>query len=348
MRQDVTTISEIYGQPAVWRQCLTHLADSDLQALAQDQDPHRMEWVFVGCGTSYYLAQAAAASFTTLLGCHARAVPASEILLFPSLVFPTGALRSFPVLISRSGDTSEVLRVAETLRSQNLEYLALTCDGGALAPMSTRVLQLPVHEKSTVMTSSFTSMLLSMQYLAATLAGNHAFLEVLRSLPAHLERLLDQYGPAVERFAEREFEDISFLGQGAFYAIASESALKVMESSSTYAQYFHTLEFRHGPKSIVGPETVVGLLVSESGFDAETPLLAEMKELGATTLAVTNSASPALRKAADLLVELNLEIPEIARLVLYVVWGQLLGSYHGLAKNLDPDNPLNLTRVVTL
>jgi glucosamine--fructose-6-phosphate aminotransferase (isomerizing) len=348
MRQDVKTLSEIYGQPAVWQTCFDHLKDADISSLFSGRDPRSIEWVFVGCGTSFYLAQAAAASFTSLLGVAARAVPASEILIFPALVFPRGASHYFPVLISRSGHTSEVLQVAEYLQAQSTEFLAITCDGRELEQTTPRVLRLPVVEHSTVMTSSFTSMLLGLQYLAATIAKDDAFLSAIETLPAHLERLLDEYGPKVEAFAKQEFDDFAFLGQGALYAIASETALKVMESSSTYAQYFHTLEFRHGPKSIAGPKTLVGALISESGYDSEVPVLREMKELGAATFAVANSGSEALRSTADLLIELNLPVPELARIAVYVVWGQLLGSYRGLEKGLDPDNPKNLSRVVTI
>ncbi len=127
--------------------------------------------------------------------------------------------------------------------------MAVTCDGRELEGMTTRVLKLPVVEESTVMTSSFTSMLLGLQYLAATLAKNEAFTYALQTLPASLEELLGKYSSKVEKFAANPIEDVAFLGQGALYPIASETALKVMESSSTYAQYFHTLEFRHGPKS---------------------------------------------------------------------------------------------------
>lgn len=348
MLNEVQTLTEIYGQPKVWRTCLDELGRQELRPLFAGRDPREVEWIFVGCGTSYYLAQAAAASFVTLLGVAARAVPASEILLQPHLVFPGGASAYFPVLISRSGHTSEVLQVAEYLKTQDTEFLALTCDGRELEQMSDRVLKLPVIEHSTVMTSSFTSMLLALQYLAATIAGDAAFLYALNELPKQLERLLAKYGPAVEEFAGNPIEDFAFLGQGVLYAIASETALKVMESSSTYAQYFHTLEFRHGPKSIAGPGTLVGCLISESGFDSEVPVLREMKELGSSTLAVVNSATDAVRESADLLIELDLPVPELARAIVYVVWGQLLGSYRGLAKGLDPDNPKNLSRVVTI
>jgi len=214
--------------------------------------------------------------------------------------------------------------------------------------MTDSVLQMRVEEHSTVMTSSFTSMLLGLQYLGATYAGNQDFIEALQQLPKHLGRLVDAYDEEVAAFSQQPFENIAVLGQGALYPIAAESALKVMEESSTFAQYFHTLEFRHGPKSIAGSSTLVGGLISESGYDVESAVLLEMKELGSQIFAIVNTASEPLRKRADLLIELDLPVPQLARLTTYVVWAQLIGSYRGIKKGLNPDHPRNLSRVVTI
>jgi glucosamine--fructose-6-phosphate aminotransferase (isomerizing) len=348
MRSDIATLREISNQPSVWTKCFESI---DL-ALAKDLTKGFMgedvEWLFIGCGTSFYLAQAAAYSFGSLLGVRARAIPASEVLLFPSIQIQEGSRRQFPILISRSGHTSEVIQVAEALTSKGLEFMAVTCDGRELESMTPRLLKLPVTEESTVMTSSFTGMLLGLQSIAATLAGDDAFLYALQTLPAELDRLLLANAGAVEQFAKLPVDNIAVLGQGVLYPIASESALKVMESSSTYAQFFHTLEFRHGPKSIVGRDVLVAALISESGFDWEVPVIREMKDLGATTMIVANSISRELRSNMDLAIELQLPVPELARAAIYVVWGQLLGSYRGLAKGLNPDHPQNLSRVVTI
>lgn len=348
MENGAATLREIYSQPEVWRSCLRTLNRLELDSLVGDKDPRSHEWIFVGCGTSYYLAQAAAATFTTLAAVPARAVPASEILLFPKLVFPIERAAIFPVLISRSGHTSEVLQVAELLRQRGVDFLAVTCDGNELTRLSTRTLKLPVTEESTVMTSSFTSMLIALQYIAARFVKQNEFVDALHSLPAALAELLPVYGPQLEQFAQESFEDVAFLAQGALYPIASETALKVMESSSSYAQFFQTLEFRHGPKSIVSERVLVGALLSETGYAEESAVLLEMKELGGHTLAIANKFSPEVRGSVDLAIELSLPMPEIARLVVYLVWGQLLGSHLGLRKGLNPDSPRHLSRVVTL
>ena len=110
-----------------------------------------------------------------------------------------------------------------------------------------------------------------------------------------------------------DFADYVFLGQGPFYGVANEAMLKVKEMSCSYAQCFHTLEFRHGPKSIVSPETLVTFLLSETGYEAGREVLGEVKGLGGVTLAITNCADALARRSADFLVELNLDVPEYAR-----------------------------------
>src|SRR4029077_15782472 len=155
--------------------------------------------------------------------------------------------------------------------------------------------------------------------------------------------------PRIREFVGgRQFADYVALGQGALYGLACETALKVTEMSVSYAQTFHTLEFRHGPKSIVGPETLIIFLLSEQGYEAECGVLQEVKGLGGTTLTITNRADERARRASDLLVELKFDLPELACLAPYVFAGQLVGLYTGLKKGLDPDNPRHLTRVVEL
>jgi len=199
------------------------------------------------------------------------------------------------------------------------------------------------------MTRSFTSMLLGLQYLAATVAQNEELRHALMSLPGETAPLLEDLPQRLRLFVEaRSFEDCVFLAQGPLFGIASECMLKVTESSSTYAQVFHSLEFRHGAKSIAGPNMLITFLMSESSYDAELELLEEMKKLGAATMVIANRLDARAESAADFAIELGLRVPEFARPTAYTIWGQLYGLYNGLKKGLNPDAPKNLTRVVVL
>ncbi len=345
------TLAEILSQPKCWQGCLHSLeADGQLEKLKRLVD-FEAQWLFIGCGSSYYIAQAAAASWIAITGKRARAIPASELLLFPDHVLADPEARQ-PVLVSRSGHTSEVLRVAEYLESnRHIRTLAISCAAGQpLEKISSSTLCLPdADEKSTVMTRSFSSMLLGLQALAAWSAGNREFLHALGSLPGQAQEALDRIAPQIKAFVEwARFENYVFLAQGPLVGLAAEAQLKVMEMSCSYAQSYHTLEFRHGPKAIAGPGTLVCFLISESAQEAELEVLQETKALGAATLVVANHAEERVGRYADLVLELKLKVPEVARLAAYAFVGQLLGLYTGLLKEQNPDSPRNLTRVVLL
>jgi len=344
------TLSEILSQPQRWSACLRKLASSkELEAAVQRARPGA-EWIFVGCGTSYYLAQAAAAAFQHV-GLAARPIPGSEILLYPALSLPPGR-EYIPIMISRSGRTSEVVRAARVIeKDRNLRAIAITCaDGQPLeAECSLTLKLLDADEQSTVMTRSFTSMLLGLQYLAARITGRDDLITGLTQLADEAAPLLENNPQQLRLFVEsRDFEDCVFLAQGRLFGIASECMLKVTEASCTYAQVFHSLEYRHGPKAVISPDVLTMFLLSESSYEAEVELLEEMKNLGAGTLVVANRLDARAARAADFAIELGLNVPEFARPAAYTVWGQLYGVYNGLKKGLNPDAPKNLTRVVVL
>ena len=344
------SLDEIFSQPLCWTASLEDLRQKKTLEFVAKRFARAAEWLFIGCGSSYYVALSAAATMGRLTGLRSRALPASEVLLYPDVV-PAGAGNCVPVLISRSGQTSEVVAVAEALKARGIPSLAITCASGQpLAAFASETILLSrADEKSTVMTRSFSSMLLTLQALAAVMAGDSAFVDSLAAMSRAVAPLLPTLQETLRAFVSaHDFDDYVYLGQGPFYGLACEGALKVTEMSVSYAQSFHTLEFRHGPKSIVGPETLLVFLLSESGYEAECEALKEMKSLGATTLAVTNRANGTVRAASDQVVELQLEVPEFARLAPYLFVPQLVGLHTGLKKGLDPDSPRNLSRVVLL
>lgn len=350
-RLNSATLTEVLSQPEVWRNALRELQESGSLQTVIEQTGSRTQWLFLGCGTSFYLAEAAAASWTLLTGQPARALPASELLLFPELILPRSeGLQA--VVISRSGKTSESLRAANLLaREYRVPTLGVTCaSDSALEEACDLTIRISsADEKSTVMTRSFTSMLLALQSLAARKAGDSL-------LPAALDLMAGQFATRIQPLAdqieafveERAFADYVFLGQGPFHGIAREAALKVTEMSCSYGQVFHTLEFRHGPKAIVGPDTCLTFFLSETGNQAESDVLSEMKELGGVIVAICNRASDQIRRSSDIVFELGVAAPELVTLAPFTVPAQLLGFFTGIKKGLDPDHPRNLSRVVVL
>ncbi len=199
------SLAEILSQPQFWGRCLEALEREG--SLAEVRQPFRSarEWLFVGCGSSYYIALSAAAAWSSITGVRARAIPASELLLFPEIVL-AGSAHIAAVVISRSGRTSEAVRAAQVLeREKNIRVLAVTgTPDQPLEQTATATLPLlPCDEQSTVMTRSFTSMLIGLQYLAACEANNSALLHSFSRLPGLAQKAMDSLHPRVREFVAR-------------------------------------------------------------------------------------------------------------------------------------------------
>jgi glutamine---fructose-6-phosphate transaminase (isomerizing) len=345
------TLEEILSQPATWVETARRFEQTGQLNHVSEIFSAQQPWLFVACGSSYYLSRTIAAQWTRLLQVGCTAVPASELLFAPQEVLRRTGARQI-ALVSRSGKTTEVLRAAEWLKANAaIRTLGVTCsESSVLEEQCTHTLKLPwADEKSMVMTRSFTSILLLFQKLGAMFAGDAGLASSLDGLPEKTERWLAANADKIRAFgAKRRFAGFVFLGQGAHYWLAQEAALKLTEMSSSYAQAYHTLEFRHGPKSIASRDTLITFLLSDAAAEEEGLMIDEVKKLGAATLVVVNRAAPALRRDSDLLIELGLDEPEYARLAMTSIPAQLLGLAVGLRKGLNPEVPKNLTRAVVL
>ena len=345
------TLAEILSQPHIWAETDLHLKKSHMLDHLADTFSPRSPWLFVGCGSSYYLSRLIAALWTKHFYIPATGVPASELFFAPEETLRRIGAEQI-VLMSRSGETTEVLRAAELLQSyKTAQTLGVTCNPqSVLEKLCTHTFKLDwADEKSTVMTRSFTAILLAFQRLGLQFVGDSQLSSALDQLPRKGQLWFDENAYKIQSFAgKRNFSDYVFLGQGVHYWLAQEAGLKVTEMSSSYAQVYHSLEFRHGPRSIAGPETLVTFYISDAAKEAEATLVRELKELGAATCVIVNRATPELKAHSDLLIELALDGPEFARYALTAIPAHLLGTAVGLRKGLNPDAPKNLTRAVVL
>jgi glucosamine--fructose-6-phosphate aminotransferase (isomerizing) len=345
------TLQEILSQPRIWSETETQLREARLLEKFADLFSPRSPWLFVGCGSSYYLSRLIAALWTKHFYIPATGVPASELLFAPEETLRRLGAEQV-VLMSRSGETTEVLRAAELLQKHHtVQTLGVTCNRQSpLEKLCTHSFKLTwADEKSTVMTRSFTAILLAFQRLALQFVGDSQFSGALDQLPQRGQEWLDIHAKKIQEFAaNKKFADYVFLGQGVHYWLAQEAGLKVTEMSSSYAQVYHSLEFRHGPRSIAGPNTLITFFISEAAAEEEALLVKELKELGAAICVIVNRATPDLKKYSDLLIELSLDGPEFARYAVTAIPAHLMGTATGLRKGLNPDAPKNLTRAVVL
>lgn len=303
--------------------------------------------LFTGCGTSYYLAIAAARYYQSATGEVAVAVPASELFLHTDTHILSN--KKYNIIgISRSGTTSEIIMALEHLNgAENIRTMAVTCNGDTpMAEVADEVIALnDISEKSVVMTQSFSNMLYALQLYAAKISQRVEWMNQLEKIPALVKIALgngEQLKQVTEDLTKKRF---IFLGSGAYNGLAKEATLKLKEMTQTECESYSNLEFRHGPISIVDKETVVILFTQKETKDFDQALIKDIQKLGGF-VGVIGIASADLE--ADLIIRLSEEIDDLNRLVEVVPYFQLLAYQRAIFKGYDPDKPRNLTQVVSL
>ncbi len=335
------TRQEIFSQPEAWAAALDVLDQARQSIKDVDPSKHFGQILFTGCGSTYYLALAAAALAQELTGLPCRAFPASELWLYPDSSYTREA--ALLVAVSRSGETTETLQACEAFRGEGRgELVTLSCyDEMPLARMGALNLVLPSgQEQSVAQTRAFSTLYLGTTALALLWGGREDLVDALARLPAAGRKLLNRHASlAAELGRDPTLDRFYWLGSGPRQGLACELSLKMKEMSLSHSEPFHFMEFRHGPKSMLAVSSLVIGLRSERNAVQEKRVLEEIRR-----------SSSRVVELAEVEAEVGFDsgLPEAARNVLYLPFGQLVAFERALSKGLNPDRPTNLDSVVKL
>ena len=257
------TIEEIQTQPACWRRT------AQVVAAEQGALPRPGERVLVlGCGTSFFIAQAYAelreqaglgetdARIAGELGAHRRRYDRV-------------------VVISRSGTSAEVAEAAAQLRGEAPITALVGVTDSPVAKLADHVVDLGFADEESVVqtrfaTTGLTTLRVSLGEEPAPLAaqGEQALLSALPTPPA---------------------KQLVVLGTGWAASLAQEAALKCRESAGVWVEAYPAGEYRHGPISVADAGTLVWAIspltatqrqaVLETGATLEQGELDPMAEL---------------------------------------------------------------------
>jgi fructoselysine-6-P-deglycase FrlB-like protein len=194
----------------------------------------------VGCGTSFFMAQAAAALREGSGQGETDAFAASE--------FPEGRSYDRVVALTRSGTTTEVLELLGRLRGRT-RTTAITADPAT--PVMDRADDLVVldfaDERSVVQTRFATT--------ALTLFRAH--------LGLHTDDVVADARTALATPLPEGLVDcaqFTFLGRGWTVGLANEAGLKMREASLAWTEAYPAMEYRHGPISVTTAGTATWML----------------------------------------------------------------------------------------
>ena len=152
------------------------------------------------------------------------------------------------VVLSRSGTTTEVLDLLETL-SGDVPTLALTADPTTpIVDVADASIVLDFADEQSVVQTRFATTALAFlrAHLGQDLSGP------IKDAEQAVVTAVDEAHLAAEQF--------SFLGRGWTVGLAQEAALKMREAAGAWTEAYPAMEYRHGPISITGPNRIAWML----------------------------------------------------------------------------------------
>ena len=303
--------------------------------------------LFLGCGTSYFLAAAASAYFAKYNDITCDYLASFEFYKNTEC-YVKSTDKVLLVPFTRVASTTETMvAVKKGVALPNVKSLQITCDDFSYQ-YSTWSLYIPdMHENSIVMTSSFSTMLYTAMFFAAEMAGNEKLLAELQKLPEDAAVHMDAYKEQMKQLAQKYTDMKVFigLGSGAHYGLAGEASIKVKEMTLTPSECYYSLEYRHGPISIADKRTVIAYFVSRNTCAEDEKLIGELKALGSCVIAL-GTVTEEIEKLADVSYKTN--ICECANLPELIIPLQYFGAYLAVARGYDPDAPQNLSKAIIL
>ncbi|HEX5542893.1 MAG TPA: sugar isomerase, partial [Micromonospora sp.] len=224
--------TEIASQPDCWREAstqATHFGDA--------LPGHGERVAVIGCGTSWFMAMAYAVRREQAGHGETDAFQASE--------FPTHRPYDRVLAITRSGTTTEVLDVLDTLRGQRRTTVIVGDPATPAVDLAADAIPLPfANERSVIQTRFATSVLALLRaHLGENVSALASDAEVAVRAPLPID-------PA-------DIEQITFLGRGWTIGLAHEAALICREAAIFWTEAYPAMDYRHGPISIAAQGRLV-------------------------------------------------------------------------------------------
>ncbi len=350
-------LKEIFEQPTSLRTGL-RLQEKYVDLLTMFLDRGK-EVFLVSAGTSQHSCIAGSYIFSQIARLTTYPVVSSE---FVERYGSTVGIDSIVLAVSQSGETYDTLNAVEHARMRASTVLGLTNTVGSTLTRVSRayIIQQSGPEIGVAATKTFTSQVLVLAQLAMRLAKLRGklsqdeldeFDDNLHKIPDLVECVLESVIDKVKEIAVREKDSrlFLFLGRGISSATAMEGRLKLLEITYIPSLAYPAGESKHGPISIVEKGTTCVFICPRGRTHADIiGSIMEMKARGAKIISICEQDDESIKGLSDEYIEMPKGIPELLSPIPYILPMQLLAYEIAVLNGIDPDQPRNLAKSVTV
>lgn len=312
------------------------------------------EFHFVGCGTAYF-----ACMYAELLlrffNIRARAWIASEF----SSLFPVHDPSDAFIFVSQSGETADTHRALLEVMIKRNPRLGIVNNSGTkiFTDAGVGILIRAGKEIGVASTKAFTAQLVSIAMLAIFLARQRnmccskgsQIISELQLMPCMVRQVLSQ-SEYIKGLAKKYSSHSSsyFLGRGFNLVVAEEGALKLKEVTYKHAEAYPLGEMKHGPLAMVDEDFLcVVVIPNDSVKEKGMSNVHEIRARKGKVLAIMTAGEMVDPAFADDVIYVPY-VPEYLSPILTTVPLQLFAYYMAVELGLNPDEPRNLAKSVTV
>ena len=352
------TIKEIYEQTESLKRAINNGAritneyDVKLGGLIKKEQQLKNvdNIVIIGCGTSYHAAKIAVHYFSNL--CKFNFVISIDGCEFSDTNLPKYG-NTAAILLSQSGETRDLFNCIETLANLNIRIIGVinVVDSLIARDVSCGVYLNAGKEIGVASTKSFTSQLVVLNMIALWFSNiqkinkisRTKYISSLRNLYLDVEKILEKYED-ISSFARNiNHQSLFILGKGKMFNIAEEAALKIKELSYCHAEAYSGSALKHGPFSLLEKGFPVILIINkDKHYNKMISAYEEIKCREADIFVITNDKT--FNHDKKFVIDTDSIIAEI----LYIIPFQIIAYEMAINRDINPDYPRNLAKVVTV
>ena len=317
--------------------------------------------LILGCGTSYHAALIGKIYFESLrIFSSIQVYDASE---FTNNNIPIVG-NTIVIFCSQSGETHDLYKNIAICKEANCITLGIinVVDSLIASEVDCGVYLNAGRENAVASTKSFTSMLIILALISQYFnklkkeITNISYLDEIRKLPDQIFNILKKENlQSIEEIKSIILNNLSItqsnsmfiLGKGKMYPIAKEGALKIKEISYIHAEAYPGGALKHGPLALLEEKINVILLIDNTNKNTMLNSYEEIKSRGAFCFIIT--------EIPDLLNKDNKEHTKVLLIeknnyqeILFIIVLQYLAYGLSIAKDINPDKPRNLAKVVSV
>ena len=354
-------IKEIHEQPDAFERTIGPRIKDGMPDFSDDNIPDSLfngikDITIIACGTAMYAGMVGRTLIHNKIGLPVNVEIASEF----RYERPTITKDTLVIVISQSGETIDTLEALRLAKSRTDRTLAVVnVKGSTIARESNYVMYTHAGPEIAVASTKAYTVQVAALYLIGARIGvlsgeieNDAvreFIAKFRQVPEHIKSVL-QMEDTIRMYANRmtNAKDTFFIGRALDYTLSMEGALKLKEISYIHAEAYAAGELKHGTIALISEGVPVIAIATQSNvYSKVISNIREVKARGAYVILISKDQEIGDNTVCDIHIPLP-EIDDELTVFESVVVLQILAYYTSVGKDINPDQPRNLAKSVTV